>query len=66
MSQRFTLNTEDWKRIAIGALIAGAGAVLTFLAENLGNMNFGEYTPVVVAGLSILINILRKLLSGEK
>ena len=49
--------------IGKGALIAGTGAILTYLAENLSQVDFGDYTPVVVALLSVLVNTGRKLLS---
>jgi hypothetical protein len=57
-------NTNAWLSIAKGAAIAAGAAILTYAAQNLGNMNFGTYTPIVVAGLSIGINYLRKVLAN--
>ena len=39
-SKPFAFIPEDVKSILIGALLAGAGALLTFLAENLGKLDF--------------------------
>lgn len=44
-----------------GAGIAGVGAALTVLSEWAAGMSFGVWTPLVVAGLSILANVVRKL-----
>jgi hypothetical protein len=56
----------DWtglKKVGIGALIAGAGAGLTYLTANIANVDFGSYTPIVVSAFSIGVNFLRKLLT---
>jgi len=50
------------KKVGIGALIAGGGAILTYLAEVIPTVEFGVWTPVAVAGFSVIINYLRKLL----
>jgi hypothetical protein len=57
-------DTNSWLSILKGAGIAAGAAVLTYAAQNLGNMDFGTYTPVVVASLSIGINYLRKVLAN--
>lgn len=53
-------------KIAKGAGIAGGAAALTFLADHLGDLNFGAYTGLVVAVLSILINTVKEWLKGVK
>jgi hypothetical protein len=65
-SKAFSFIPEDIKSIGIGALIAGSGALLTYLAENLGSINFGVYTPAVVALLGVLINAIRKYITSSK
>lgn len=66
MSNRFELNKEDGIKILTGAGIATGGALLTYLLEILPNVNFGEFTPVIVAIFSILINAGKKFLEGKK
>jgi len=50
------------KKVGIGALIAGAGAVLTYLTEMIPSIDFGTWTPIVVATFSVAVNYFRKLL----
>ena len=62
MSEKLKVSKNDLVKVGKGALIAGAGAILTYLTTAITSLDFGEYTPVVVAGFSILINFLRKLI----
>lgn len=55
----------ELKKVGKGALIAMAGALLTYLAQWASSTNFGEYTPIVVAVVSVLVNFGRKLLIIE-
>lgn len=66
MSQRYTLNKEDLKKIGIGALMAILGALLTYVTETIGQVELGDYTPIVVAVWSIVANIARKYLLESK
>ena len=59
---RFSLNMVDWLKIGKGALIACAGAGLTYLSANVMGSDFGMYTPVVVAGWSIFVNLAKKFM----
>ena len=63
-SDKYSLNLVDLKSIGRGLLITLGGAALTYLAENVGKVNFGTMTPVVVALLAALINTARKWLQG--
>jgi len=58
------MDREQWEKIGRGALVAGAGAFLTYLAEAIPGVDFGQYTPLVVAMLSIFVNYARKRLSS--
>lgn len=64
-SKRFVLNKTDLTKIGTGAMIAGVGAVLTYLVEVLPNIELGDYSPIVVALFSILANAVRKWLGGK-
>jgi len=57
---------QDGKKILVGAGIAISGALLTYLANLIPNINFGDFTPVVVAIFSILINAGRKFIENKK
>lgn len=65
MSAKYTLNKEDGKKILTGAGIALAGALLTYLADLIPNVDFGSYSELVVAISAILINAGRKWLAGK-
>lgn len=65
MSAKYTLNKEDGKKILTGAGIALAGALLTYLADLIPNVDFGSYSELIVAISAILINAGRKWLAGK-
>jgi hypothetical protein len=66
MQQRFRFDKEEWEKTGRGALIAGGGAVITYLLEIVPNWDFGEATPVVVGIASIALNALWQYVKGEK
>jgi len=63
VSPKYSINKDDLKSIARGGLIAIGGALVTYAIEILPKINFGDYTPIVVALISILLNSARKYLS---
>lgn len=61
ISERGKLVKQDLAKVGKGALIAGAGAILFYLFDALPQINFGnQWTPIIVAFLSILGNLFRK------
>ena len=64
-SEKYSLNKEDLKSLGKGLLIAMAGAVLTYLTEQIPNVDFREWTPIVVAFWSVAVNVARKYLGGR-
>ena len=60
------LNIEDLKKVSKGALIVGGATMATFMLEWIITCDFGAYTGIVIALASILLNVLRKTLAGEK
>ena len=67
-SKKFKLNKDDGLKIAKGAGIATLGSLLTFLVLVLGEIDFGEYTPIVLLSqplLSTAVNTLIKYLQGK-
>lgn len=65
-SKKFTLNEIDWKKIGKWALIAAGGALFTYLQQIIVGMDFGVYTPVVMAVNSVLVNAVNKFLQGNQ
>ena len=66
MSPKYSLNKEDLLKIGKGVIIALSGAVLTYLLQILPQIEFGPYTPIAAALLSIAINAGLKFVEGQK
>jgi hypothetical protein len=66
MSQKYALNKNDLWKIVKGANIALGGALLTYLASVIGEVDFGPYTAVITAVASVLINAGLKFIEGKK
>jgi hypothetical protein len=64
MSDLFKLSKEDGKKILNGFIIALIGAGLTYL-EGL-KVDFGQWTVLVVALNSVVVNAVRKWLSDKE
>lgn len=54
------LPTGEWVSLLKGAGVAAIGALLTYAAQNIGQMDFGQSTPLVAAGLAVIVNFIRK------
>lgn len=65
-SESFSFIPEDIKSILIGAGIAGLGAFITFIADNISKLDFGQWTPFIAALVMIVINSIRKFISTTK
>lgn len=67
-SKKYSLNGTDVTAIAKGAAIAAGGALLTYLAtEVVPNLDQSTMFGATVAGISsIVLNVVRKYLAGEK
>lgn len=65
-SSKFSLNSADLKKIGIGFLVALSGAALTYVSQVITSIDFGGWTPIVVAGFSVLSNIVRKWIADNE
>ena len=65
-SKKYKLNSIDWKKIGTGLIIVLLGAFITYLQELIPSIDFGVYTPIAMAINSVIVNLLRKLLTGLK
>ena len=65
MSNFLELNKDDFKRIGLGAIVAIVGALMTYLSQVITTIDFGVYTPIVVAFWGIVANIVRKWLTNN-
>lgn len=66
VSRKYQLTFDDLGKIGKGLLIAMAGAGLTYLTEQIPNVELGDWTPVVVAFFSVAVNLARKWLEENR
>ena len=64
MQIKNTFDKITQNKILRGALIAGGGAFVVIMLEAVMQLDFGQWTPIVVAVCSILINAVREFKSG--
>lgn len=65
MQVKYSFDRATMLKIGKGALIAGGGAVIVYVAQALQGQDFGAATPAVVAVCSIVINIMREYRKGD-
>ena len=61
-SKKYQLNGIDLRKLGTGLMIAVIGATLTYLEDQIPGIDFGNFTPVVVALNSVIVNVGRKFL----
>jgi len=65
-SKKYSLNKADFIKIVKGAGIALIGAFGVYLTTISTQINFGEMTPIVVAGISVLANVILKFTKNNQ
>lgn len=63
-SKAFSFKGIDWAKVGRGALVAVAGALLTYGTTFVTGTDFGSYTPIVVAAWSVVVNVGRKYIEA--
>jgi len=62
-SKKFTLNWADIAKIGKNAILVGSAAALTYLSQNMEDINMGAmaalFVPIVAAGLDTAIKWLK-------
>ena len=69
-SQSFTLNTSDLVNLAKNAALVGLAAVLTYVGENIADVDLGAtgvmIVPVVSVGIDTLVKWIKNNTKKEK
>ena len=65
MAARFKLDKADGSKILKGAGIACVGALVTYIVQIIPEIDFGNYSELVVALASVLSNVVYKLLKND-
>lgn len=69
-SKSFTLNTSDLVNLAKNAALVGLAAVLTYVGENISNVDLGTtgvmLVPVVSVGIDTLVKWIKNNTKKEE
>ncbi len=72
-SPAFSLNAIDWRKIRTGALVALAGAIVSYVPLFMGftyvipiGRSYVDVTPFVVCAFSVLANVLREYIADHQ
>ena len=64
-SKKFTLDFNDVPELFKNAALVGAAAVVTYLAANLGELDLGAWTGIVVPVIAVALDTLGKWLKDN-
>lgn len=56
--------TQGWKDFLINGGIFVASAVITYVTNNIGNLDLGTAGPLITAGVALVLKYLQKFLEG--
>lgn len=56
MSQAYSVDSKDLVTIGKNALLVGVSAILTYLGDNLANLDLGNASALLVPVVAVLIN----------
>jgi hypothetical protein len=59
-SRAFSMDSNDIMSIVKNALLVGVAAILTYVGENLSNIDLGHMGPLLVPVVAVVINTLIK------
>ena len=65
-SPSLSVNKEDMTKVGKGVFYAAMGGALTYASEIVLHIDWGEWTPIVVALASVLSNFAWKFLRNKK
>lgn len=65
-SERFAFSVDDLKKVGMGLLVVMVGAGLTWISEWVVKTDFGDASPLVVAGWAFVANVIRKLITNTE
>ena len=54
-------NINTWKSLVKQGLIVAAGAGITFIGQNISNIDFGSASPFIVATVTIILQYVDKI-----
>lgn len=64
VGSKMALPQDKWVGLVSHALLVGVAAALTWASQNIGNEDFGPWTPAVVAVVSLVLNYITKVINN--
>jgi len=64
MSEKYSLNKEDFKKILMTVVFSGGSAMVSTLIVLVGNMDFGSYA-ILIPVINIVLYSAKKFLEGK-
>jgi hypothetical protein len=64
MSQRFSLDVNDLINLGKNALLVGAGALLTYIMENVNTIDWGSTGVLLVPVVTLVLDSIVKWIKG--
>ena len=66
MSAKYSLNTNDVVSVVKNAVLVGTAAVLTYMLENLNQIDWGHLGVLLVPVVTLILDSLIKWIRGPK
>lgn len=65
-SGSFSLSTDDWGKIRKSILLGACGFAVAFIPQIIGVIPAGWWTPIIAAGVPVIINSAHKYLKNNQ
>lgn len=62
---RMALPTTGWQGIALQTALVSLAAGLTYFSQHMTGLNFGEYTAIIMAGTTLLLTYINKVIQNN-
>jgi hypothetical protein len=66
MSHKYSLNVNDFVNLGKNALLVGAGAIITYVLENINTIDWGSTGVLLVPVVTVILDGFVKWLKGSK
>lgn len=65
MLSRMALPANNWQSLGLHAGLVALAAGLTYVSEHMSGQDFGQYTALIVAGTTIILNYINKVIAND-
>jgi len=64
-SKKGKLNKVDMLSMGKSLFLASTGALVDIMSEYAFNIDYGEMTPLIYAGIPVMVNLIHKWIRGK-